>query len=240
MSSTSNLNLWKQQLEQIPDSVWQQTEIETLVLADNHLSELSGLIGRLKMLRMLDLGHNQLAQLPDEIGDLPNLTDFLYLHDNRLSSLPSSFGNLTRLRYLNASENVFEATPECVCRMSSLLELRLSDNALQSLPPSIGNLARLRELHLRNNKLTSLPDSVGMMKELRQIDLRGNPLTQLPSTIATFLDSKNWICGGSPHLNFLPGRKTSKPEAALFTFEPLSSHALLSTERKVSSQAQNC
>jgi Leucine-rich repeat (LRR) protein len=88
MPSTSNLNLWKKQLGHVPDSVWQQTEIETLVLADNQLSELSSQIGRLKKLRMLDLGHNQITRLPDEIGDLSNLTDFLYLHDNRLNSLP--------------------------------------------------------------------------------------------------------------------------------------------------------
>jgi Leucine-rich repeat (LRR) protein len=72
------------QLGHVPDSVWQQSELETLVLANNNLSELSGQIGRLKMLRMLDLGHNNLVQLPDEIGGLPALTDFLYLHDNCL------------------------------------------------------------------------------------------------------------------------------------------------------------
>src|ERR1700733_7437765 len=111
--SSSNLNLWKKQLGHVPDSVWKQTEVETLVLADNNLSELSSQIGLLKRLRMLDLGHNELPQLPDEIGDLPSLTDFLYLHDNRLTSLPSSFGSLTRLRYLNISENAFEVFPEC-------------------------------------------------------------------------------------------------------------------------------
>ena len=179
-----NLNLWKKQLGHVPDSVWQQTQIETLILADNNLIELSGQIGRLKMLRMLDLGHNQLTYLPDEIGDLPNLTDFLYLHDNRLTSLPPSFASLTRLRYLNISENAFEAFPECISRMSSLLELRMTDNRLQSLPASIGQLSRLRELHLRNNSLTSLPSAIGEMQELRQIDLRGNPLTELPPTIA--------------------------------------------------------
>ena len=68
--SASNLNLWKKHLGQVPDSVWQQTEIDTLILADNNLSELSGQIGRLKRLRTLDLGHNQLTQLPDEIGAL--------------------------------------------------------------------------------------------------------------------------------------------------------------------------
>src|ERR1039458_10113811 len=84
-----DLNLWKKHLGQVPQSVWNQTELETLVLADNDLSEVSEQIGRLRKLRMLDLGHNQLTRVPDALADLDGLTDFLYLHDNRLTSLPA-------------------------------------------------------------------------------------------------------------------------------------------------------
>jgi hypothetical protein len=35
------LNLWKRGLGQVPDSVWDQAELETLVLADNGLTEVS-------------------------------------------------------------------------------------------------------------------------------------------------------------------------------------------------------
>ena len=76
---------------------------------------------------MLDLGHNQLTRVPEALGDLEGLTDFLYLHDNRLTSLPSSLERLTKLRYLNISENAFEIWPESVCGMASLSELRASD-----------------------------------------------------------------------------------------------------------------
>ena len=79
--------------------MWEQTELETLVLADNGLSEVSEQIGRLKRLRVLDLGHNELTQVPDALADLDGLTDFLYLHDNRLASLPPSLDRLTKLRY---------------------------------------------------------------------------------------------------------------------------------------------
>src|SRR6202163_1485515 len=103
-----HLNLWKKHLGHVPDSVWERTDLETLVLADNELSELSRQIGRLKKLRMLDLGHNKLTQVPDTLADLDSLTDFLYLHDNRLNSLPPSLDKLTKLRYLNISENAFE------------------------------------------------------------------------------------------------------------------------------------
>jgi Leucine-rich repeat (LRR) protein len=153
--SSSHLNLWKKQLGRVPDSVWEQPDLETLVLAENGLSQLSEQISRLKRLRMLDIGHNALTSVPDGLGDLDGLTDFLYIHDNRLTSLPSSLGRLTRLRYLNMSENAFEVFPECVSSMSSLIELRASDNYLASLPNSVGHLSRLCELHLRNNKLSS-------------------------------------------------------------------------------------
>jgi Leucine-rich repeat (LRR) protein len=182
--SASHLNLWKQRLGRVPEWVWERTQIETLVLADNKLLEVSGQIGTLKKLRMLDLGHNQLAHLPDALGDLDGLTDFLYLHDNQLSSLPPSLASLTKLRYLNIGENAFDVLPESIFCMTSLIELRASGNRLTSLPDSVGRLARLRELHLRNNQLASLPESIGALHDLRQIDLRGNPLTHLPAAIA--------------------------------------------------------
>src|ERR1700720_2644264 len=106
--SVAHLNLWKKRLGRAPESIWEETELETLVLADNGLSEVSEQIGRLKRLRMLDLGHNELTRVPDALANLSSLTDFLYLHDNRLSSLPESLGRLTMLRYLNISENVFD------------------------------------------------------------------------------------------------------------------------------------
>jgi hypothetical protein len=56
-SSALHLNLWKKGLGNVPDSVWERTEIETLVLAENNLLEVSEQIGRLKRLGMLDLGH---------------------------------------------------------------------------------------------------------------------------------------------------------------------------------------
>jgi len=115
------------------------------VLADNDLSDVSERIGGLKRLRMLDLGHNALTSVPDALGDLDGLTDFLYLHDNQLTALPSSLDRLRKLRYLNISENAFVALPEPVTRMANLIELRASDNQLTSLPDSIRCLSRLRE-----------------------------------------------------------------------------------------------
>ena len=93
-----HLNLWKHHLGRVPDAVWNRTDLESLVLADNGLTELSDRIGALRRLRMLDLGHNRLTLVPDAMGDLEDLTDFLYLHDNRLTALPGPSARRTKLR----------------------------------------------------------------------------------------------------------------------------------------------
>ena len=43
-----HLNLWKQRLGRVPESVWKQVDLETLVLADNDLTEVPAKIGDLK------------------------------------------------------------------------------------------------------------------------------------------------------------------------------------------------
>ena len=94
MTANGTINLWKKNLRHVPDEVWQQTAAEVLILADNRLTNISPAVSALQALRTLDLGHNQLADLPDTIGDLTALRDFLYLHDNRLTSLPPSLSRL--------------------------------------------------------------------------------------------------------------------------------------------------
>jgi Leucine-rich repeat (LRR) protein len=113
--STPHLDLSKKGLVRVPDWVWEQSELEALMLADNELVEVSEQIGCPRKLHMLDLGHNRLTTLLDALADLNDLTDFLYLHDNQLTSLPPRLNRLRKLRYLNISANTFEVLPEWVC-----------------------------------------------------------------------------------------------------------------------------
>lgn len=98
----------EKRLGRVSECLWERTDLETLVLSDNELSEVSSRIGRLKKLRMLDLGHNSLTQVPDALADLDGLTE-----------LPSSLARLTTLRYINVSENAFETWPESISLMTT-------------------------------------------------------------------------------------------------------------------------
>ena len=135
------LNYWKQPLAGVPDEVWTTPQLEALILAETGLTTVHAAIGRLTSLRMLDLGHNAIAMLPDAIGDLTGLTDFLYLHDNRLTRLPDAIGRLTRLQYLNAGDNPIAVLPEAIGDMAGLVEVRLDATSLATLPEAIGNLS---------------------------------------------------------------------------------------------------
>ena len=68
--SAQRLNFWKRNLGRVPDEVWTNVDVEILILADNGLDEIPERIGELKSLRTLDVGHNRLPDVPDELGAL--------------------------------------------------------------------------------------------------------------------------------------------------------------------------
>lgn len=177
------LNFYQKRLRRVPDEVFRETGLETLILAENLLVEVPPEIGGLKYLRMLDLGHNYLRAVPSELGDLEGLDAFLYLHDNRLTDLPSALGKLRRLRYLNIGENRLRRIPDSVAQLESLVELRIGQNQLVELPDGLGELSHLEELHLRGNQLRSLPAALVRLERLEYLDLRGNPLAALPDWV---------------------------------------------------------
>ena len=91
-------------------------DLQTLVLAENDLADVSERIGQLRGLRMLDLGHNRLRRVPASIGDIEGLTDFLYLHDNKLTDLPPSL--MPQSPALPEHQrDAFEVLPEAVTAM---------------------------------------------------------------------------------------------------------------------------
>lgn len=129
--------------------------------------------GMLHRLRVLDMQHNSLAELPSSIKLMTGL-ERLNVSDNLLTSLPDELGLLTSLRTVN-------------CR----------DNMLETLPSSIGNLKSLNALLLDRNKLTKLPKEIAALWSLRVLRLSGNALAStieanlhtLPSLYLLTLDN---------------------------------------------------
>ncbi|KAH8316321.1 hypothetical protein KR067_005131 [Drosophila pandora] len=149
----------------------------------------------LKQLTELDLGDNNLRQLPAgflcPVGNLQvlNLTrnrirtaEQLGFADMNCGSGSGSAGS--ELQVLDASHNELRSISESwgISRLRRLQHLNLAHNNLSELSgEALAGLASLRIVNLSNNHLETLPEGLfAGSKELREIHLQHNELYELP------------------------------------------------------------
>src|SRR5258706_2984878 len=181
-SGTKDLDLRFLQLTELPDSLGQLSQLETLSLSQNQLKELPKSIERLTNLKSLSVPGNQLKNLPEWVSNLSQL-QFLDISKNQLMRLPESFANLENLKIFEAFENLLQTLPESFRQLVQIHKLNLSNNKLTTLPESLGQLTQLQELDLSNNQLTGLPESLGQLTQLQTLELSHNQLTSLPDSL---------------------------------------------------------
>ena len=88
----------------IPEELFQLTNMKSLNLSDNHLTE-----------------------IPDEISKLTNL-EVLILNNNQLKDLPESLGNLKKIKRLYLDLNLFEKLPDCIFTLTNLEKIYFRGN----------------------------------------------------------------------------------------------------------------
>ncbi len=174
-----DLDLSRQNLDELPDEIGELTNLQSLNLSRNQLTALPESLGNLTNLQALELSHTQLADLPEWLSRLTNL-QVLVLSDNQLTSLPEWLGQLRNLRGLSLLDNHLTTLPEWLGRLTSLQSLNLQGNQLSTLPEALGQLTNLQHLNLAEIPLTALPEWLGKLATLRMLNLSGNPLTVLP------------------------------------------------------------
>ncbi|KAL0368000.1 UNVERIFIED_CONTAM: putative disease resistance RPP13-like protein 1 [Sesamum calycinum] len=156
---------------QVPRTICQLYNLQTLNLKWCGLKEIPREIRNLIDLRHLDLSCNRLKEIPGEIGNLIQLR-YLNLHYNQLIEITTEIGNLVRLRCLDLSRNGdIKELPETICNLCDLQTLHLSHCwHLSRLPEGIERLVNLR--HLDNslcNVLYQIPQGIGKLTGLRTL-----------------------------------------------------------------------
>lgn len=93
---------------QVPDAVYhlmRHTELKTCDLSENVITKIPPKFAlKFSSITDLNLAHNQISQLPDEIADLAAL-ERLDISHNTFISLPNCIFKIKKLQMLNASHN---------------------------------------------------------------------------------------------------------------------------------------
>jgi len=192
-SGAKKLNLSKLRLTEIPESLTNLVQLESLDLSDNLLTKLPDWLGQFIDLRSLVISNNGITKLPELLGQLTQLTE-LNLSNNQLITLPDSIGQLGQLRFLHLSKNQLKVLPESLGQLKQLLLFYFADNQLTTLPEWIGNLTQLCMIELGDNDggipLGSLPDFFKNLKQLTDINAINCHLTRIPDWIDELTDLK--------------------------------------------------
>jgi len=154
----------------------------------NNLAKLPENIGNLKNLRKLHVKSACLKTLPESIGGL-GMLETLVIDSPLLSELPSSIGDLRSLSKLILHKTQIKEIPETIGNLSKLEHFHLLNcSELQSLPDTIGKLCSIKTLYIWGSKIKSLPESIGNMISLLNLQLQYTDIASLPASIGNLVN----------------------------------------------------
>lgn len=165
----------------VPGVVFELGQLVELDMSHNCLRGLSEDVGQLKGLKKLCISHNKIQHLPSQIGTLKFLEE-LDISFNDLRDLPKSFSNLAKLRALDADHNKLNQFPTEILALSDLEELDCSGNKFEVLPADIMKLQSIKIFWLSSLHISTLPDTFCHLHNLESLMLDGNNLHTLPPT----------------------------------------------------------
>ncbi|MEC5174335.1 leucine-rich repeat domain-containing protein [Chryseobacterium nepalense] len=168
-------------------------------------------IKNLKNLETLSLGRNLMSELPEEIGYL-NMVNDIWLSDNVLTTLPNGFSKLQNLKTLNLSNNAFKVFPKELYKISNLKRLDIYKNQISQIPAGIGSMTGLTGLFIDKNKLTNecLTEFYNL-ENLEVLDIRENKITAFPPGLEKMKKLKVVYIAG----NNIPYQEISRAQALL-------------------------
>ncbi|XP_019941164.2 leucine-rich repeat and calponin homology domain-containing protein 2 isoform X1 [Paralichthys olivaceus] len=204
LTDTTQADLSKNRLTEIPPEVCLFAPLESLILYHNCIKCVPEAIINLQMLTYLDISRNLLSVLPKYLFSLP--LKVLLVSNNKLVSIPEEIGKAKELMELDVSCNEIQVLPAQVGRLHALRELNIRKNCLHMLPEELADLPLIR-LDFSCNKITEIPLAYRKLRQLQHIILDNNPMQSPPAQIC--LKGKVHIF---KYLNIQACRMDKKPD----------------------------
>uniref|UniRef100_A0A8C4JHU3 Leucine rich repeats and calponin homology domain containing 3 n=1 Tax=Dromaius novaehollandiae TaxID=8790 RepID=A0A8C4JHU3_DRONO len=180
LSDTTQADLSRNRLSELPAEACHFVSLESLNLYQNCIRYIPEAILNLQSLTFLNISRNQLSTLPVHLCSLP--LKVLIASNNKLVSIPEEIGQLRQLTELDVSCNEIQTIPPQIGNLESLRDLNVRRNHLVHLPEELAELPLIR-LDISCNKITTIPVCYRNLRHLQTIMLENNPLQSPPAQI---------------------------------------------------------
>ncbi|XP_072201032.1 DISP complex protein LRCH3 isoform X11 [Excalfactoria chinensis] len=180
LSDTTRADLSRNRLSELPAEACHFVSLESLNLYQNCIRYIPEAVLNLQSLTFLNISRNQLSTLPVHLCSLP--LKVLIASNNKLVSIPEEIGQLRQLTELDVSCNEIQTIPPQIGNLESLRDLNVRRNHLVHLPEELAELPLIR-LDFSCNKITTIPVCYRNLRHLQTIMLENNPLQSPPAQI---------------------------------------------------------
>ncbi|NWI19979.1 LRCH3 protein, partial [Crypturellus soui] len=180
LSDTTQADLSRNRLSELPAEACHFVSLESLNLYQNCIRYIPEAILNLQSLTFLNISRNQLSTLPVHLCSLP--LKVLIAGNNKLVSIPEEIGQLRQLTELDVSCNEIQTIPPQIGNLECLRDLNVRRNNLVRLPEELAELPLIR-LDISCNKITTIPVCYRNLRHLQTIMLENNPLQSPPAQI---------------------------------------------------------
>ncbi|XP_068262060.1 DISP complex protein LRCH3 isoform X9 [Nyctibius grandis] len=180
LSDTTQADLSRNRLSELPAEACHFVSLESLNLYQNCIRYIPEAVLNLQSLTFLNISRNQLSTLPVHLCSLP--LKVLIASNNKLVSIPEEIGQLRQLTELDVSCNEIQTIPPQIGNLESLRDLNVRRNNLVRLPEELAELPLIR-LDFSCNKITTIPVCYRNLRHLQAIMLENNPLQSPPAQI---------------------------------------------------------
>lgn len=175
-SKTGVLQISDQKLKDIPHEVINLCEVlRNLDLSKNKLSVVPDSISKFKHLKQLNLECNKLECLPDTLANVSKI-ELINVSNNLISSLPAAYCSLSNLKQIYLSGNKFAAFPKQLLGLKNLEVVDLSRNKISEIPVGMAELYAT-ELNLSQNEISIISEDMHMAPKLKILRLEENCLS---------------------------------------------------------------
>jgi Leucine-rich repeat (LRR) protein len=167
----------------IPKRFERWSRLRSLDLGMNELTEVPKSVFYIKSLKLLKLSVNKITlngyQFP-----VNSTLEALELTNNPITKVPSSIGNLSGLTSLNMYANGIQEIEQGIGRLQKLTQLSFYNNEIKYLPKDIYDLKALKEIDLYYNQIERVDEAIGNLKNLEILYLANNKLLSVPDSIS--------------------------------------------------------